>query len=321
MRTTMKRIALILLALYSIAYAQRYNFEGSTTSTADIGAVVEDSSGWQKINSTNIGLKVPTDNVVVGGTAAQSYRLAIRQTAGATAPFALLLDASGTDSTLIVYANGKLSLRGGDVSTASVALAIGSNQFMYSPSGFLVNATASVQDLSTGNGLFWASGKPYISTTTQFGVGTSQTQGFLTTRASGTADTLAIFRNDKNSTLDSTAIIHADGFVEHRHATHAIGDTIGFVLTSGTATLTRSSNIILDTEGAVAADTCLTLTASAVGRIVYVSTRDAARDITFLDAGNFALGAERVLSNPSDVLVLKATSTTTWKEVSFSDND
>src|SRR3989304_8789527 len=147
MRTTMKRIALILLALYSIAYAQRYNFEGSTTSTADIGAVVEDSSGWQKINSTNIGLKVPTDNVVVGGTAAQSYRLAIRQTAGATAPFALLLDASGTDSTLIVYANGKLSLRGGDVSTASVALAIGSNQFMYSPSGFLVNATASVQDL------------------------------------------------------------------------------------------------------------------------------------------------------------------------------
>ncbi|MGH7456010.1 MAG: hypothetical protein ACRENG_31945, partial [bacterium] len=66
-------------------------------------------------------------------------------------------------------------------------------------------------------------------------------------------------------------------------------------------------------------DTVTTLT-GAVGQVIYISTRDGGRDIRFLDSGNFRLAAERLLNTVHDVLVLKATTTTTWKEVSFSDN-
>lgn len=51
--------------------------------------------------------------------------------------------------------------------------------------------------------------------------GTSQLQAFLTVRAqTPTADTLLIVRNDKNSTLDSTAMVFADG-------SHQFGVTAG----------------------------------------------------------------------------------------------
>jgi len=101
----------------------------------------------------------------------------------------------------------------------------------------------------------------------------------------------------------------------------SIGDTTGFVLTTGgTATITSESNIILDTFGAAALDTVVTLT-GAIGQIIYISTRNSGRDVRFLDAGNFSLNAEITLSDVADVLVLKATSATTWKQVHFSDNN
>ncbi len=99
----------------------------------------------------------------------------------------------------------------------------------------------------------------------------------------------------------------------------SIGDTTGFVLASAAATITSESNVILDTEGAAALDTVTTLT-GVIGQIIYISSRVDARDVRFLDAGNFLLGGERTLNTASDVLVLKATSATTWKEVSYVDN-
>lgn len=99
-----------------------------------------------------------------------------------------------------------------------------------------------------------------------------------------------------------------------------IGDTTGFVLSNDSVIVTFESNVILDTEGAVALDTVITLT-GVIGQIVYISTRNSERDIRFLDGGNFSLGAERTLDNINDVLGLKATSATTWKEISFANND
>ncbi|MFQ5769053.1 MAG: hypothetical protein ACE5HX_00850 [bacterium] len=100
----------------------------------------------------------------------------------------------------------------------------------------------------------------------------------------------------------------------------SIGDTTGFALTvAGAATINSESNIILDTQG-TALDTATTLT-GAIGQRVLISTRVAARDIRFLDSGNFNLSAEHLLDDPVDVLELIAITTTTWKEISFSDNN
>ena len=99
-----------------------------------------------------------------------------------------------------------------------------------------------------------------------------------------------------------------------------VEDTTGFVLVSAAAIISGYTNIILDTEAGVDLDTVTTLTGVA-GQIVYISTRNSGRDITFLDSDNFSLGATRVLDNVSDVLVLRATSTTKWKEISFANND
>lgn len=98
-----------------------------------------------------------------------------------------------------------------------------------------------------------------------------------------------------------------------------IGDTIGFVLSGDSATINTKTNVILDTEGGASADTLAVLVGS-VGQIVYISTRNSARDIAIMDADKFSLGANRILNNSADVLVLKATSTTEWKEISFSNN-
>ncbi len=100
----------------------------------------------------------------------------------------------------------------------------------------------------------------------------------------------------------------------------SVDDTVGVVLAAaGTATVEGIGNLILDTFSAAVLDTVTTLT-GAVGQVIYISTRDGSRDTRFLDSGKFSLAAERLLNTVHDVLVLKATTTTTWKEVSFSDN-
>jgi|GEM_PF-6666579 len=133
-----------------------------------------------------------------------------------------------------------------------------------------------------------------------------------------------------DATIDTIAISGANltnalAFTNSGLATFGGGISIGaaqeFTLTdAGLDTIATESNIILDTYGDAAADTAVTLT-GVVGQVVYISTADNGRDITFLDAGNFALGAERVLTNINDVLVLKATTDTTWKEISFANNE
>jgi hypothetical protein len=97
-----------------------------------------------------------------------------------------------------------------------------------------------------------------------------------------------------------------------------VDDTTGFVLTTaGTATITGVGNVILDTFGAVTLDTCTTLTGT-VGQVVYISTRNGDHDIIFLDGTNFRLNsAQARLRTQEDVLVLKAITTTIWKQVGW----
>jgi len=79
-----------------------------------------------------------------------------------------------------------------------------------------------------GNVLIIASGLSFSSANGQFAVGTyfnanmtGRWQGLLTVRnTSPTSDTLLVVRNDKNSTLDSTAMVFADG-------SHQFGVTAG----------------------------------------------------------------------------------------------
>jgi len=97
---------------------------------------------------------------------------------------------------------------------------------------------------------------------------------------------------------------------------HNVNDTTGFVLnTAGAATITNASNVILDTFGSAALDTCTTLTGT-TGQVVYISTRNGNRDIVFLDGTNFRLNsAQARLRNQEDVLMLKAITPTIWKQM------
>lgn len=88
----------------------------------------------------------------------------------------------------------------------------------------------------------------------------------------------------------------------------------------GAATVTGATRIVLDSNASAALDTAVTLT-GIVGQLIYISTTADARDITFLDSGNFSLSGEHLLDDTDDVLVLMAITTTTWKEVSFSNNN
>ena len=99
-----------------------------------------------------------------------------------------------------------------------------------------------------------------------------------------------------------------------------LGDTTGVVMTTAGAATVTASNQILDTFGAAALDTLVTLTGN-IGDIVIIHTRDSTRDIAILDAGNFSLGAERLLDNVTDRIVLQAVTTTTWVEIVFNSND
>ncbi len=135
-------------------------------------------------------------------------------------------------------------------------------------------------------------------------------------------DNANLFFDDTNNRLGiGTATPTTDLTIE---GGFSIGDTTGFVLAGGdavgTATVSGESNVILDTGGGAALDTVTTLT-GVIGQVVYISTRNSGRDVTFLDAGSFSLGGARVLTNVSDVLVLKATTATAWKEISFANND
>ena len=98
-----------------------------------------------------------------------------------------------------------------------------------------------------------------------------------------------------------------------------MGDTTGFVLSNDSAIINSSNNVILDTESGVTNDT-LAVLVGMVGQVVYISTRNSSRDIAIMDGGKFSLAVNRILNNTADILVLKATSATEWKEISFSNN-
>ncbi len=98
----------------------------------------------------------------------------------------------------------------------------------------------------------------------------------------------------------------------------SVDDTVGVVLSAtGTATIEGIGNLILDTFGAATLDTVTALTGNS-GQIVYISTKDGNHDIVFLDGTNFRLNSAKVrLHAQDDVLVLKATTPTIWKQIGW----
>lgn len=151
------------------------------------------------------------------------------------------------DSSVYVTSTGRISVKGATFASTSVNLTV--TGYIQSSIGFIAPLNSGLENFSTGSSVTFressnsitlrptgASGAAIVSKTT----GTTS-QAFVTIRPSNVAtldDTLLIVRNDVNSTLDSTAMVFADGsgyfggnnlyLGGHRIRSNAAGDSLIF---------------------------------------------------------------------------------------------
>jgi len=222
----MKKVALLCVATACVASAQdsRFAFKGSAVSSglseSQVLALVSDSTYLKAIAANRIVLKSVSDYFSVGRvlTAGQAGRG--------------WLNIIGFGDTLItIVGDGNRTV--GD--SSAMMNAAGEWGFGTGPSaGFRLNVSGHVQannfyavsTIRIAGSTILSGTNPLLvgeqATTTaitptssgKVGIGTSgtgQLQGFLTVRPqTPTSDTMLVVRNDKNSTLDSTLIVHAN---------------------------------------------------------------------------------------------------------------
>lgn len=142
------------------------------------------------------------------------------------------------DSAIFILGNGSLksgtnylqisSQFGAQLGNLLLESTFGLSDFATGASIRLVGTTGSIKFFPVG-----ASAQTLIAKTT-----TKASQGFFTVNAEGTTDTLLVARNDKNSTLDSTMMVFANGdgyfggnnlyLGGHRIRSNAAGDSLIF---------------------------------------------------------------------------------------------
>lgn len=116
----------------------------------------------------------------------------------------------------------------------------GSDEYIFSNITFTIGSGNSITFTSGGTITSTSNGNVQLipNGSGQTLVGTTVAQAFMTIRASGTSDTTLIVRNDNNATLDSTAMVFANGdgyfggnnlyLGGHRIRSNAAGDSLIF---------------------------------------------------------------------------------------------
>lgn len=183
----------------------------------DGGGVVGDSS-----------ITVGSDgNLGVGEVADAFTRIAARTTSNTSSTTALLLKKLDGSTLLQVRSDGNTFF-------GNLLLVGGSGIEDNSYGGYIrIGGTSGAINMASAN-----SNVIRLTPASQVVVGATTTkanQAFLTVNANGTADTLMMARNDKNSTLDSTAMVFADGSVQFGTAS---GGSDAFTTTAETDTVT-----------------------------------------------------------------------------------
>jgi len=143
------------------------------------------------------------------------------------------------DSSTFVDAAGRWSIKGGSLATSSVYFSTAG--YAQATNGFISGGTEGVQQIGTGAAYNFSSSNNnlHLSPVQQVVIKAGTTvasQAFLTVRSNGIADTTFMVRNDKNSTLDSTMMVFAngDGYFGgnnlyqggHRWRSNAAGDSL-----------------------------------------------------------------------------------------------
>jgi len=152
------------------------------------------------------------------------------------------------DSSAVFDQVGRLSIGGAQGSNLrKLAVVSGSNKASLDPTDILFGTTTtdySERITRSGNSFdfytntvarFRLGSNGYVAVGNNFATSDAAIQAFFTVRANGTADTLMMARNDKNSTLDSTAMVFADGSIQFGTAS---GGADAFTTTAETDTVT-----------------------------------------------------------------------------------
>jgi len=120
------------------------------------------------------------------------------------------------DSSIYVTSGGRMSIKGATFAHTNVALSV--NGYVQSSFGMLVQNNTGIESFSTGAGITLRETNKSIlarvASSGGFSVGRASnilSQGLITVNGRGQSDTLAVFRNDIDATLDSTAMVFANG--------------------------------------------------------------------------------------------------------------
>ncbi len=98
-----------------------------------------------------------------------------------------------------------------------------------------------------------------------------------------------------------------------------LGPATSLVISNGSITVTGSYHLV-DTEGATPTDDLTTINGGSNGQLLFLRTTNNARDVTLkTGTGNLLLGADIILGNISDVVILLCTGAT-WSKVVHGDN-
>lgn len=237
----MKRIILLTLLIPVLAHAQRYGHTSAGAAGAGSTANVRANTGWTASGTlardtlyTNYAIFGAKTFGVGGTTQAQNARAKFNVLGRAANDTLAIWSNEGNtsangDSAVYILPNGAMSIGsttlfsglasdarlkvGGGVYVEGGYIAInGANpqiQLNSSAQRIYYDATNKMQFYVSGAAAHVMDDNGYVGINN--GGLKSRNQGVLTVRGNGTTDSLAVFRNDKNATLDSTAIILKDG--------------------------------------------------------------------------------------------------------------
>ena len=235
----MRKLFILFSLIPILAFAQEGRYGHSVSSgglsEAQVQTLISDSTYFKAIAANRIVLKSVSDYFSVGRvlTAGQAGRGFLNVIGFGDTLMTIIGDGNRTvgDSSITILANGTVKIGTTTAPSGSGKLIVPgltceSDMYITGNALAMTGANAQIQlnsslqriyyDATNKMQFFVAGAAAHVMDNNGYvGINNgglkSRNQGVLTVRGNGTTDSLAVFRNDKNATLDSTAIILKDG--------------------------------------------------------------------------------------------------------------